>query len=233
MSRARDMEEVYRRRDRLHARGYYSLFEPGHLYLMQRRERLLLRELRRRGTDTLLGLRVLDVGCAGGDWLRRFQSYGAEPEDITGVELQLPFLQAARQSLPRMNFIQADGGTLPFPDATFDMVHQATMLTLVLDPDIRRRVAAEMLRVVRPDGFLLWFDMRYSNPRNPDMRGIGRKELRELFPGCRMRLRSVSLIPALARRLSPWSFTACRLLELLPPLRIHYLGIIEPPGTSR
>ena len=221
------IEEVYRRRDRLHPRGYYSLLEPGQLYLTQVRERVLLRTLRELGMQSLAGVRLLDVGCAAGEWLRRFEDYGARGEDLFGVELQAAFLRDARRRSAGLQVVQADGARLPFATASFDLVHQATMMTLVPDRSVRRRIAAEMVRVARPGGHILWFDMRYSNPRNPDMRGIGRRELRELFPGCRIRLRSVSLLPYLARRVAPWSFTACSLLEHLRPLRIHYLAAIR------
>jgi SAM-dependent methyltransferase len=227
------MEEVYRRRDRLHPRNYYSLRQPGHLYLTHVRERLLLRALREAGIGDLSDLQLLDVGCGAGEWLLRFETYGARLENLVGVELQRPFLREARARSDRLRVVQADGARLPFGPASFDLVHQATMMTLVPEAGLRRQIAAEMLRVLKPEGSILWFDMRYSNPRNPDMRGIGRRELGRLFPGCRMRLRSASLLPTVARRLAPWSFLACSLLELLPPLRIHYLGTIQPLPTNR
>ncbi len=233
MKRSKAMQDVYERRGRLHPADYYSVFHPSHLYLTQRRERMLFRLLARAGVTSLNDLRILDVGCAAGEWLLRFIAYGAQVHNVFGVELRSNSLQGIWKRLPRLHLINGDGASLPFPDASFDLVHQATVLTSVLDSSVRRRIATEMMRVVRPDGLIVWFDMRYSNPKNPDIRGVGLRELRALFPGCRMSLRSVSLVPALARRVAPWSYTLARMLEFLGPLRIHYLAVIHPPGSSR
>ena len=233
MKRSRAMQEVYERRGRLHPAGYYSPFHPSHLYLLQRRERTLFRLLAQAGVSSLKDVRILDVGCATGEWLLRFLAYGAQVHNVFGVELRNNLLQGIWERRPRMQMVNGDGANLPFPDASFDLVHQATVFTSVLDSNVRCHIASEMLRVVRPDGLILWFDMRYSNPKNPDIRGIGLRELRALFPGCRMNVRSVSLVPALARRVAPLSYTLARMLELLAPLRIHYLAVIHPPDSSQ
>lgn len=233
MRRSKAMQEVYERRRHLHPAGYYSPFHPAHLYLLQRRERLLFRLLARAGVTSLKDQRILDVGCATGEWLLRFLAYGAQDRNVFGVELRSNLLQDIWGRRPPMHVINGDGANLPFADASFDLVHQATVLTSVLDSSVRRNIASEMMRVVRPEGLIVWFDMRYSNPKNPDIRGVGLRELRALFPGCRMNLRSVSLLPSLARRVAPWSYTLARALELIGPLRVHYLAIIHPPGSSK
>ncbi len=233
MRRSKAMQEIYERRRRLHPPGYYSPFHPSHLYLLQRRERTLFRLLAQAGISSFKDQRILDVGCATGEWLLRFLAYGAQVHNVFGVELRGNLLQGIWERQPRMQIVNGDGAHLPFPDASFDLVHQATVFSSVLDSSVRRNIASEMLRVVRPDGVIVWFDMRYSNPKNPDIRGVGLRELRSLFPGCRMNLRSVSLLPALARRVAPWSYTLARMLEILTPLRIHYLAVIHPPGSSK
>ena len=67
MKRSKAMQEVYERRGRLHPVDYYSLFHPAHLYLTQRRERMLFRLLAQAGVTSLNELRILDVGCAAGE----------------------------------------------------------------------------------------------------------------------------------------------------------------------
>lgn len=227
------MDEIYRRRQDLHPPGYYSLFRPGQHYLIQRREEDLLRFLVRQGITSLRGLRILDVGCGGGEWMLRFQLYGSLPEDLVGIEVQAERARNARLRTRAGLVAEADAGRLPFADGSFDLVHQSTLLTLILDPGGRARIAAEMLRVLRPGGAVLWYDFRYTNPRNRDARGIGRGEIRRLFPGCRPVLRSLTLVPFLARRLARWSPLACRVLEHVPPLRTHYLALIRKPGAAR
>jgi SAM-dependent methyltransferase len=221
------MEEVEQRGGFLHPPGYYSMLNPGHLYLMQRREEAWLRALRRHGLHRLAGRRILDIGCGGGEEMTRQVLYGADPRAVVGIEVQWPRLAGLRQRFRGLHAVQADASRLPFPDASFDLVNQATMMTLVLNAEMRTRIAAEMVRVCKPTGAILWFDYRYTNPANPDARGIGAAEIRRLFPGCAISLRSVSLAPPIARRVVRLSVTLCRLLEWCAPLRTHYLAIIR------
>jgi hypothetical protein len=88
-----------------------------------------------------------------------------------------------------------------------------------------------MLRVVKPRGVILWYDYHVNNPWNPDVRGVKKQEIRHLFPGCRVDLQRLTLAPPLARRLAPYSFLLCCLLEKIPLLCTHYLGVIRrEPG---
>ena len=94
---------------------------------------------------------------------------------------------------------------------------------------MKQKVAAEMLRVVKPQGLILWYDFRYNNPRNSNVRGIGAAEIRGLFPGRQVELRKVTLAPPLARTLVPISWMAALALEKIPLLRTHYLGVVRSP----
>ena len=83
----------------------------------------------------------------------------------------------------------------------------------ILYPDLKRRVAAEMMRVVKPEGFILWYDYYVNNPWNSDVRGIKRREIFQLFPDSRIDLARTTLLPPLARVLAPYSYLGCYLLE--------------------
>jgi hypothetical protein len=51
-----------------------------------------------------------------------------------------------------------------------------------LDPDLRRGLAAEMWRTIKPGGWCMMFDFRYDNPRNPNVRKVTQAELRRYWP---------------------------------------------------
>ena len=53
-----------------------------------------------------------------------------------------------------------------------EVVLQSTVFASIVYPDLKRRVAAEMMRVVKPDGFMLWYDYHVNNPWNPEVRGV-------------------------------------------------------------
>ena len=90
------------------------------------------------------------------------------------------------------------------------------MFSSILDPRVRAAVAAEILRVVRPSGMVLWYDMRVRNPGNRDVRGISAKEVRRLFPGATVHVQSATLAPPLVRAIAPYSWLLCSLLGQLP-----------------
>lgn len=206
----------------------YSRFDPAHLFLTQEVERQLLALLGRHGRTRLDGSRILEIGCGNGHWLREFVKWGARPENLAGVDL-LPdrIAQACRLSPPGISFRSGSAAELEFADASFDMVFQATVFTSILDASVKRKIAAEMRRVSRPDGLILWYDFRFNNPRNPDVRGIGKAEIEELFPNCRIALSRVTLAPPLARAIVPRSWLAAELLAAIPWTRTHYLGAIQ------
>jgi hypothetical protein len=120
-----------------------------------------------------------------------------------------------------------NAAAIRFESGSFDLVLQATVFTSVLDPGMKQAMAAEMLRVLRPDGLILWYDFFIRNPRNPYVQPVGKSEIRRLFPGCSFELRRISLAPPLVRLLAPHSWLACSLMARVPPLCTHYLGAIR------
>jgi SAM-dependent methyltransferase len=206
----------------------YSWFDAGHLFLIQGRERLLLTRLKQYGFASLDTKRVLEIGCGTGYWLREFVKWGARPEHIVGIDLLPDRVAEAKRLCPGALTVESGSAAeLSFPDKTFDLVLQSTVFTSVLDSGMKQRMAAEMLRVLKRDGLILWYDYHVNNPRNPDVRGVKRKEIYQLFPGCRIQLRRITLAPPLARLLAPHSWLACYVLEKIPWLCTHYLGVIR------
>jgi|YNPNPStandDraft_1061719.scaffolds.fasta_scaffold00016_46 SAM-dependent methyltransferase len=225
VAETRRIEAAYARRER---GDLYSWFNPGHLFLMQARERRVIGLMRRLGLTSWEGRRLLEVGCGNGLWLGEFIKWGAPPESLTGVDLLADRIAHARIRLaPRVGLARANAAFLPFTDASFDLVLQSMVFTSVLDSLMKEAMAREMLRVLKPGGLILWYDYHVNNPGNPDVKGVKRREIRQLFPGCQVKLEHLTLAPPLARILAPVSYLLCYLLEKLPFLTTHYLGIIR------
>ena len=70
-------------------------------------------------------------------------------------------------------------------------------------------------------------DYRFDNPFNPNVRGIGKREIMILFPDCRFDFKLINLNPIIARPLAEFSWTLCEILEKIPLLRTHWLVIIK------
>lgn len=227
MDELKRIHDVYQTRiDQKLVDNKYSLFRPGELYMLQRREAATLDMLRSAGWHSLKDKAILEIGCGRGQRLGDFLRWGAQARNLSGVELLEEFVREAQDNYPGFRILQASAHQLPFETGSFDVVYQSTVFTSILDRALRRQIASEMLRVLKPDGILLWYDFRYPNPKNKNVQPIGRRDLVELFPGTHIELRSVTLAPPLARAIAPYSPLLCRALEMMPPLRTHYLGII-------
>lgn len=208
----------------------YSCFSPGHLYMIHERERRVLALLRRCGAAALSGKRILEIGCGSGSGIRDVIRWGARPEDVTGVDLLQDRIEAARRLCPSdVRLHCANAAQLPFRRGSFDLVFQSTVFSSLLDPRLRRQVAAEMTRVLEPGGLIVWYDFHVDNPWNPDVRGVRRRELRELFPGCTLEVHRLTLAPPLLRRLARHSWIACDVLSAFPWLCTHHLAGIRRP----
>lgn len=223
---AQRIREAYARRQ---SDARYSLVNPGALFMLQEVERKLLALLQQHHCPPLATRKLLEIGCGTGYWLREFVRWGALPENIYGIDLFDEDVATAQMLCPMGVHISCGNATqLPFPEATFDLVLQATVFTSVLDATMKRQLAFEMRRVVKQNGLILWYDYHVNNPRNPDVRGVKRKEITQLFPGCHIALQRLTLAPPVTRALAPHSWLLCTLLAQIPWLCTHYLGVILP-----
>ena len=197
--------------------------------MIQRRNQHLLKLLARHAVSKHLNhLNFLDIGCGTGAWLRTFIEWGLRPEHAFGIELLKERVEIATNLSPgQTNIRQGNARNLPFLDKTFDMVLQATVFTSILDENIQSEIANEMLRVLKPGGIILWYDFFRNNPKNPDVRGVTKARIHSLFPNQQISLTRTTLAPPITRFVVPKTWLGGVLLETIPFLRTHYLGIIR------
>jgi ubiquinone/menaquinone biosynthesis C-methylase UbiE len=215
----------------------YSPSTPDQVFMRQTRERTVLQMLRAAGQLPLTARRILDVGCGHGQWLADFETWGAERGNLAGVDLVPERAASARERLGgsegRAADIRAgDASRLGWPAESFDIVVQSMVISSILDPAMRQGVAAEMVRVLRPAGVILWFDFIVDNPRNKAVKGVSRADIAELFPGFRVKLARSNLAPPVARALAPRSWTLARLVERLRMLNTHAVAVLTPAEGS-
>jgi SAM-dependent methyltransferase len=174
------------------------------------------------GTD-LSSLRVLDVGCGAGGFLRQLIDWGATPGHLAGTELQADRLDQARiRTASGVHWHL--GGLDAFADGSMDLVSAHTVFSSILDDDVRRQLADDMWRVLRPGGWTLIFDFRYGNPRNAQVRRVSDVELLRFWPTERRLYRSLILLPPLGRLLAGLPMLVPDVLgAALPMLRSHFV----------
>jgi SAM-dependent methyltransferase len=206
----------------------YSNFNESYLFAWQQRQRDVLTLLRTLNCTQLHSKRVLEIGCGAGGVLLEYLSYGVAGDKLFGVDLMPSLLRRAAHRLPHIALACADGQSLPYAAQTFDLVLQYTMFSSILDAQVKANIAREMLRVLKPDGMIIWYDF-WLNPANRATRGIPLREVRALFPSCRLLWRRITLAPPITRRLVRVSWLLCALLEKLRLFNSHLLVAIRPP----
>ncbi len=224
---ARLRNEYEDRKHRLAGSDVYSLFNRANLFIVQQRQRGVLTTLKKNGFTSLSNLLILEMGCGGGGVLTEYLGFGASPENLMGVDLLLDRLLHAHHLLPGSGFANADGQSLPYLSRTFDLVLQYTAISSILDPEIRRNICADMLRVLKPGGMILSYDF-WLNPANPQTHGIRPAEIKRLFPNCQYEFHRITLAPPIARKLATVSWGLCLFLENLKIFNTHYLVTIRP-----
>jgi ubiquinone/menaquinone biosynthesis C-methylase UbiE len=221
---------AYARREYTVPKDRYSLFKEENLLTNLELQREIIRILRWFHHTNLEQETVLDVGCGKGFWLRQLIQWGARPGNLFGVDLLEERIHEGTELCPQgITLRLGDASKLEFEDCTFNLILQFTVFTSILDPVMKKNVASEMCRVLKPGGAIVWYDYFVSNPNNPDVRGVSRKEISLLFPGVSIYLKRITLAPPLGRAIGPFSPAIHRLLSAVKPLCTHYLGILQKP----
>ncbi len=92
------------------------------------------------------GSKALDLCCGQGNVTQALNARGCL---VTGVDFSKTMLEVAQHRVPGADFVAADAQTLPFTDASFDIV--VSNLGICHVPD-QPRALAEAKRVLRPGG---------------------------------------------------------------------------------
>jgi ubiquinone/menaquinone biosynthesis C-methylase UbiE len=227
-------KEYADRRKRFDGIRYYSSMKPANLFAVHQRQRAMAAMFSRHGKEDLSDLRFLEIGCGNGGVMLELISLEAAPEKIFGLDLLKDRLLEAGRRIPSCPLANADGRSLPFRANAFDVVLQFTAFSSILDDTARRSMAAEMLRVLKPGGLILWYDF-WLNPVNRQTKGIRKPEIRSLFPGCSFEFRKITFAPPVAKKILPISWILCSVMEKLKLFNTHYLAGIRKcdPGRSR
>ncbi len=102
---------------------------------------------------------MLDLACGTGRFLRQVRL--AFPAlKLTGIDLSQPYRDEAVRHMKGLRpaaLISGNAEAIPLPDASQDIV-SCIYLFHELPPDVRRQVTAEIARVLKPGGLLVFID---------------------------------------------------------------------------
>jgi ubiquinone/menaquinone biosynthesis C-methylase UbiE len=120
----------------------------------------LVRFARAAGASRSQPLRILDVACGTGRFLRMLGAALPDAAKLFGLDMSPHYIARARETLPRdldVSLVCDNAEKLPFVDGSFDAATSVFMLH-EMPADVRARVLAEMARVVRPGGVVIVAD---------------------------------------------------------------------------
>jgi ubiquinone/menaquinone biosynthesis C-methylase UbiE len=111
------------------------------------------------------GARGLDLGCGHGwyalEMLRRgFEMTGCDPS-IGQVDKAC---ELAANNHVKIDFRQAGGEALPFPDASFDFVYSINVIHHINSERAQYQVLNEIIRVLKPGGVFIMHEINIRNP---------------------------------------------------------------------
>jgi ubiquinone/menaquinone biosynthesis C-methylase UbiE len=178
------------------------------------------------GRSSLAGLKILDVGCGQGRLLRACLDMGASAPDLAGVDLRVNAIEEANRLSPQLQFQLGSGTELNFPDSEFDVVTQFVVFSSIFHSDLRQQLAKEMFRVLKPGGYIFWWDlMRTVSRGSPEP-----LHPRDLFFGVDFHESHHALRPKLSRCLRlPYRLQSMgRLIDRFGYSPTHVAALIGP-----
>jgi ubiquinone/menaquinone biosynthesis C-methylase UbiE len=165
---------------------------------------------------------ILDIGCGTGWWMRALVERGVDPARLSGIDIQPERVGATRRAVPGAAIEVGDACRLPYADESFTVVLQLTLLSSLGSHMGIREALGEGMRVLAPGGLLMIYEPRVPNPLNPHTLFLRDSDLEAAGVTPDERL-SLTVVPALARRLGAATEHRYERLSRLPFLRTHRL----------
>ncbi len=171
--------------------------------------------------------KILDVGCAGGDSIRLIKTLGGTEKNIVGIDIRKKRLNETKSFFRDATFFLMDARKLEFSDNTFDYVNLFTVLSSVLDNNNRKIISKEVMRILKPNGYVLYYDLRYNNPRNRYVKAVTKKDINKLFPSTIINMQLITLFPPLVRKIGKNVNYFYPKLSKLNFLNTHYIALLK------
>ncbi|MBP6085566.1 class I SAM-dependent methyltransferase [Candidatus Gracilibacteria bacterium] len=120
--------------------------------------------------------RVLDLGCGTGISTRQLAE--TISVQVIGCDIDSDMLDVARQHTDQhIVYCQCDARTIPYPQASFDLVTAFTAFHWFTD----QAALVEIRRVLKPGGLFCTVQPRHTSPFSGDLRMILSQELQRPF----------------------------------------------------
>lgn len=167
-------------------------------------------------------LKIMEIGAGIGGNLLALKRHGFQWQNLYANELLDNSLEVLKDNLAASHIFPGDAADLEFTE-TFDITFHSMVFTSILSDSFKKKLAKKMFDMTKKGGMVLWYDFKYNNPNNQDVKGIGKAEIKKLFPDAKkIVFHSVTLAPPIGRRVGRFY----HLFNSLPFLRSHIIAEI-------
>lgn len=128
----------------------------------------------------VVNAKVLDVGASAGWGLHPFLLSGFRADQLNGIDLFDNRVALGKKICPSLNLQTGDATQMPFADKQFDLVTEQFCFCHVMVDEAREKMAEQMLRVVKPGGYILIMDWVIGSKKR-DLNGVSLKKIRDMF----------------------------------------------------
>ncbi|MBN2075688.1 MAG: class I SAM-dependent methyltransferase [Dehalococcoidales bacterium] len=159
----------------------YGLRNPVGYYLNHRLRYTLIQAINKQ--KLILGDKsILDIGCGYGTLLRFLAEIRGTSQKLIGIDITPERISKAKSINSNISLLVGDAVSLPFEDESFDMVTQFDTFEHFLDEETRQKAASEISRILKPEGFFIWYDLLpFRSSSTAVNRGYSLKEVQTLF----------------------------------------------------
>ena len=215
----------------------YNKLNLDYLFLIQNREKELLKIFKNENFTNFDNCKVLEIGCGYNGIINEMFHLGVKRSNLYGIDLSSERIKKLSEHInntntDNLNCEYADlkvgsADNLPWVSNTFDVVIISLVLSSILNNNLKQAICNEVLRVLNKKGFIIWYDFSLNNPSNKKVRGISKKEIFKLFSGQIIKLNKITCAPPITRRIAKYSWLLLYLLEKIKIFNTHYIGIIK------
>jgi len=229
MERTR-IETVYSEYEK--SESYKKIHSPLGIssYYQHALKKHLLFLFREMGLTSLSGLKILDIGIGKGSNIPDFYKFGIDAKHLYGLDILVERLKYLRRLYTDLYLINSDAVQAPIKSKSFDLVFQFVVFSSILDNSVCKAVSSEMLRVLKDDGIIVWYDSYGGKKMSEHTRSYSEKDIKNFFPECSMEFKRIIPHSQLSFRLAKYEhgWLALDIIEnIFPFLNCMQLCVIR------
>lgn len=155
---------------------------------------------------TLKNKKILEIGCGTGNNFTNYLKFGVQDKDIYGLDLIIERLLTPKKIYKNVKLINNDSQFIPFKSKSFDIIFQFVVFSSILDDNVCKNIASEMLRVLKDDGMIIWYDAHGGKMMSEHTRSFSENQIKKYFPNCKYEFKRIIPKTQLSLRLSKYSW---------------------------